>query len=190
MDQFVDPNVSKAKFEHQITAFQKVELDFGRRGCWIARVEFPQVFALFATPKLKPPSLVFGAIIDFTNYDMWAPSVRLVDPFTREPYTFGRLPTHLNRLVPTTNPGERTIQPLMQASSPNEIPFFCIPGVREYHENPGHTGDSWLLHRNSAEGTLFFIIEQLLKYGTEPLAAYEMGLKVSISGYNQATVPE
>jgi hypothetical protein len=186
----VDPTVSKSKFESQIAALQKVESDLGKRGCWIAKAEFPQVFAIFATPKLKPPSLVFGAIIDFTNYDMWAPSVRLVDPFTREPYTFARLPTHLNRVVPSANAGQRTIQPLMQASEPNEIPFFCIPGVREYHEHPGHTGDSWLLHRNSPEGTLFFILEQLLKYGIEPLSGYEMGLKVSISGYNQAGVPE
>ena len=190
MDQFVDPSVSKAKFERQVTAFQKLEADYGKRGCWIAKAEFPQVFALFATPKLKPPSLVFGALIDFTNYDMWAPSVRLVDPFTREPYIFSLLPTNLNRLVSTSNPGERAIQPLMQATNPNEIPFLCIPGVREYHENPGHTGDSWLLHRNGTEGTLFFIVEQLLKYGIEPLAGYEMGLKVSVSGYNQAVIPE
>jgi hypothetical protein len=188
--QFVDPEVSRVKFEEQIVAFKKIESELGRRGCWVAKVEFPQVFALFATSKLKPPSLVFGALIDFTNYDMWAPSVRLVDPFTREPYVFGRLPTHLNRLVPGANPGEKTLQPLMQASNPNEIPFLCIPGVREYHDHPGHTGDSWLLHRNNGEGTLFFIVDQLLKYGVEPLNGYEMGLKISISGYNQVVVPE
>jgi hypothetical protein len=190
VDQFVDPAVSKSKFDRQLAGFQQVESDLGRRGCWIIKAEFPQVVTLFATPKLKPPSIVFGAIIDFMNYDMWAPSVRLVDPFTRQPYTFGKLPTHLNRLVPVGGLGERTVQPLMQASNPNEIPFLCIPGVREYHQHPAHTGDSWLLHRGSPEGTLFFIIEQLLKYGIEPLAGYEMGLKISISGYNQAVVPE
>jgi len=188
--QFVDPSVSKAKFEHQVLEFRKVEADLWKRGCWIVKAEFPEVFALFGTPKLKPPSIVFAAIIDFTNYDMVAPSVRLVDPFTREPYTFGRLPTHLNRLSPPGNQGERMIQPLMQASNPNEIPFLCIPGVREYHDNPGHTGDSWLLHRTNGEGTLFFIVEQLLKYGIDPLNAYDVGLKVSISGYTQAGVPE
>lgn len=190
MSQFVDPTVSREKFKDQIAAFRRIETDLGKRGCWIVHADFPQVVALFATPRLKPPALVFGAIIDFTNYDMWAPSVRLVDPFTREPYVFGRLPTQLNRLVSTSNPGQRTLQPLMQAASPDEIPFFCIPGVREYHEHPGHSGDSWLLHRNNGEGTLFFLLEQLLKYGIDPLRGYEMGLQISISGFNQAMAPE
>jgi hypothetical protein len=27
--------------------------------------------------------------------------------------------------------------------------FFCMRGVREYHEHPEHTGDQWLLYRGS-----------------------------------------
>jgi hypothetical protein len=188
--QFVDPEVSKAKFEAQVRETRKLEADLRRRGCWLAGAEFPEIFVLFGTPKLKPPSIVFAASIDFTNYDMWAPSVRLVDPFTHQPYTFAQLPTHLNRLTPPGKQGERMIQPLMQAANPNEIPFLCIPGVREYHENPGHTGDSWLLHRKSPEGTLFFIIEQLLKYGVDPIHSYDVGMKVTVTGYTQSGVPE
>jgi hypothetical protein len=188
--QFVEPAVSKAKFDRQVLAVRALEQELGRRGCWLVSHRFPVVFMLFGTPKLKPPSIVFGAIIDFSNYDIWPPSVRLVDPFTREPYIFSKLPTHLNRAPLNAASGERTIQPLMQASSPNEIPFLCIPGVREYHNHPGHTGDSWLMHRGSPEGTLFFIIEQLLKYGVEPISAYDLALKINISGYNQQTVPE
>lgn len=193
MGQFVDPVVSRAKFNRQLAELQGVRKDLARRGCWIVDANFPQVFGLFATPKLKPPSIVFGATIDFTNFDMWAPSVRLVDPFTRDPYTFAQLPTHFNRAVPTNNPGnpwERTLQPLMQASRPDEIPFFCIPGVREYHDHPGHSGDPWLLRRNTAEGSLYFILDQMLKYGVDPLGGYEVSMKVSIGGYSQAMIPE
>ena len=49
----------------------------------------------FAAPQLQPPAIVFGALLDFTNYDLYPPSVRLVNPFTREPYSLKSIPTIL-----------------------------------------------------------------------------------------------
>jgi hypothetical protein len=190
VEQIVDPAVSKVKFDRQLADVRGLEKELAAKGCWIISASFPHIIAAFSAPKLRPPSVVFGVRFDFSNYDLHPPSVRLIDPFSREPYIFSRLPTHLNRAVSTGVPGESSIQPLMQASHPNDIPFFCIPGVREYHEHPGHTGDSWLLHRNTGEGTLYFLLDQLLKYGIEPITAYDMALKISIQGYNQALVPE
>jgi hypothetical protein len=190
LPQFVDPRVSRAKFDHEVELYYAIEEELIERGWWLVKAEFPKVFVVFGTPKLKPPSVVFGALIDFTNYDLWPPSVRLVNPFTRKPYTFAESPTHLNRIAaPSGGQFGGGIQPLLQAHNPNEIPFVCMPGVREYHEHPGHSGDSWLIHRKTAEGTLFFILEQLYKYGIQPIAGYNADLRIAISGYTQSSVP-
>ncbi len=198
----VDPAVSKRKFEREVENYCRVEDDYGRRGVWLVKAMLPQVFAVFGVPHLKPPAVVFGAIIDFENYDFWAPSVRLVDPFTREPYKFKDLPSHLLRVVPAAIPPEvaeclRALagqgavvqvpqafaqQPLMQGQ-PDEIPFFCIPGVREYHQHPGHTGDSWLMHRGRGEGTLLFLLDQLWKYGIQGVASYNCQLTITVGGF-------
>lgn len=190
MSQFVDPSVSRSKFEKEVLEFRKIETDMWRRGCWLASAEFPEVFLIFGTAKIKPASLLFAVSINFTNYDMWPASVRMVNPFTREPYTFEQLPTELRRLCPPGPNGNSAYQSLMQAWHPSHIPFLCIPGVREYHENPGHTGDSWLLYRNSPTGTLFFLVDQFLKYGVEPITGYRFGLNIAISGYSQTGMPE
>jgi hypothetical protein len=43
-------------------------------------------------------------------------------------------------------------QPLTQPDATGEAPFLCIAGVREYHDHPGHSGDSWDLHRTTGAG--------------------------------------
>lgn len=177
----VDPRVSKVKFDREIEQYRRLEDDYVARGWWLVRAEFPEVFVVFGTNKTKPPAVAFGALLDFTNYDLWPPSVRLVDPFTKQPYAKKDLPTKLPRLVPIgSQAGDAAEEPppgaashsligLMQGWRDDDVPFLCLPGVREYHENPGHTGDSWLLHRVGPEGTLHFILEQLHRYGVLPM---------------------
>jgi len=48
--------------------------------------EYPRVLVLLASPKLTPSAIVTGVLFDYTNYDASPPSVRLVHPFTAEPY--------------------------------------------------------------------------------------------------------
>lgn len=190
----VDPAISRAKFEHELATYRQLEDDHMRRGWWLLAAEFPEVFIVFATARVKPPAVVFGAVLNFSNYDLWPPSVRLVDPFTREPYAQKALPNHLLRRVPTSATqgvadGEAQVQALMQAHSENDVPFLCVPGVREYHQHPGHSGDSWLLHRGRGEGTLFFLIEKLYQYGVQPIDAYEIRMVPQIR-FGQSQVPE
>jgi hypothetical protein len=202
----VDPRVSQAKFEREVAQYRRLQDDYIRRGWWMVKAEFPTVFVVFGSSKGLVKSVVFGTIVDFTNYDLWPPSVRLVDPFTMVPYKAKDLPSPLYRRIaaaqpatptpavagaptiptppsptgPTApgavvppapqQPATVTVQPLAQAWGPEEIPFVCLPGVREYHDNPAHTGDSWLLHRGRGEGTLHFILEQLFKYGVQPMS--------------------
>jgi hypothetical protein len=200
--QVVDPQVSRAKFEREIAEYQQLESDYRRRGWLFVKAEFPSVLVVLATPQLTPSAIVTGVAFDYTNYDLWPPSVRLVHPFTADPYRAKDLPTHLKRSVETSGspiPGlqlplgaqARFIaqQPLMQWYAPDELPFLCIAGVREYHDHPGHTGDAWELHRRSGAGRLVRLLETIAKYGVEPISDYQVALQPRISGFVQREVP-
>jgi len=186
----VDPVISRAKFDRELADYATISKDQRRLGWWILSAEFPEVFVVFAAPQLRPSPVVFGARIDFTNYDLWPPSVKIVNPFTGIPYRYRELSPTLTfmRRIPTSAPVQvpglgvmegYAEQPLLIAHGPDEIPFFCIPGVREYHNHPAHTGDSWFLHRQLGEGKLFFLLEKLYRYGVEPLKAYQFGLQIA-----------
>jgi hypothetical protein len=203
MELFVDPAVSRTKFEREVAEYRKLEDDHLRRGWWMLRAEYPEIFVVFANSALKPPAVIFGALLDFTNYDLWAPSVKLVDPFTREPYKAKDLPTHLKRrtlhqappeIIAMVQPGAELPQlvqdePLMQWYSPDSVPFLCLPGIREYHEHPAHSGDSWLLHRDRGEGKLYFILEKLYKYGVQPIITYNIQM-MPVIRFGQQETPE
>lgn len=188
-DTLVDPRVSRAKFQREVTHFRQFEQDYILRGWWILRAEFPEVWINFAkTVAPFPPIVVFGARLNFTNYDFWPPSVRIVHPFTGVPFRYNELPSQLLRRMnspgkaqdrPTeadnTQPtqlavgAEQQQAPYQAIMQPDEIPFMCLPGVREYHDHPAHTGDSWFLHRSTGVGSLNYILEQIHKYGVQPM---------------------
>ena len=198
-----DPAVSRAKFEREVAEYRRLEQDHLRRGWMLLKAEYPKAFVVFANPAMSPPAVIFGALLDFTNYDLWSPSVTLVNPFTREPYKARELPVHFLRRPPAAEippqvmammeqgvPFEQLMRPtrLLVWYAPDDVPFVCLPGIREYHEHPGHSGDSWLLHRGRGEGTLFFILDQLYRYGVQPITyAVEM---VSVVKLAPQGIPE
>ena len=183
----VDPRVSRTKFDREIAEYRALEDTYIRQGWWLVKAEFPEVFVVFGTAHMKPHAVAFGATIDFTNYDLYPPSVKIVDPFTRVPYKMEELPTHMLRrhLVrpegettptgPATTPPSPaaqqvfTLQGMMMHDPPDGEPFLCLPGTRAYHEHPSHTGDSWLLRRGRGEGKLYFLLNTLHRYGVWPL---------------------
>lgn len=81
----VDRAVSRAKFERELADYRRMDGDYIRRGWLMVRAEFPKIIVLFAAPQLKPSGVVLGVRLDFTNYDLWPPSVTFVHPFTLEP---------------------------------------------------------------------------------------------------------
>lgn len=184
--QYVDPAVSLAKFDQEIAEYQTLGQTYELRGWFLIEAAYPDVFVVMAAPKLRPPAIVCGVLLDYTNYDAEPPSVRLVNPFTREPYVAKDLPTALNRAVPAQTipipgmPGGniqmQAAQPLMQATEPDEIPFLCIAGVREYHDHPGHSGDTWELHRSGGAGRLVRLLEVIDTYGLQPIRGYGVQL--------------
>jgi hypothetical protein len=200
--QVVDPQVSRAKFDREIAEYQQLERDYRRRGWLLVRAEFPSVLVALAATQLSPPAIVTGVAFDYTNYDLRPPSVRLVDPFSGEPYKAKALPTHLKRSVESAAPPIPGLQlplgaqarlvgqqPLMQWYGPDDTPFLCIAGVREYHDHPGHSGDAWDVHRRAGAGRLVRLLETIVKYGVQPISDYQISLQPRISGFIQREVP-
>lgn len=77
----------------------------------------------------------------------------------------------------------------MQADGPNEVPFLCLAGVREYHEHPAHSGDVWELHRTEGAGRLVRLLEIVSKYGVEPIVSLQVQLIPKITGFSFGTPP-
>ena len=112
--------------------------------------------------------------------------MRLVDPFSGRFLLNKELPTRLPRMipgpeVPIPGPGGakaqlNTAQELMQAHSPDELPFLCVPGVKEYHDHPGHSGNPWEIHRSTGEGRLVRLLDVISKYGLEPVKGFNVNL--------------
>ena len=181
--QFADPAVSRRKFNREIAEFRQNGDDYRRRGWFLAEAKFPHALAILATAKTQPITILCGVAFDYSNYDAVPPSVRLVHPVTCEPYSLSKLPTRLPRRLPkpespSSDPSAVELQPYMMAHGPDEIPFVCIPGVREYHDHPAHTGDHWELHRSSGAGRLVRLLEVISKYGLEPIVGIGFQIRV------------
>lgn len=200
--QSAEPAVTRAKFDREISEYRAQADEYRRRGWLLLDVDFPRVLVAMAAPQLAPPALVCGVLLDYTNYDAEPPSVRLVNPFTGRPYPEEQLPTRLLRSV---SPGPIAVppgfqlppgaampqvhQPLMQCHQ-GHLPFLCFAGVREYHEHPAHSGDSWELHRRSGAGRLARLLEVIDTYGVRPIADYGVQLTPQVNGLIQREVPE
>ena len=188
----VDPTVSHRKFERDLRVVLSREQDYRRRGIFIIESAYPEVFVVFAQPTAWPNAVLFGALIDFANYDLWPPSVRLVNAFTKEPYTPRSLPRGLGlyRIEQGENPGELRQRNFLQSwADSDKPPFVCMAGVREYHHHPAHTGDSWLMHRERGEGTLEFVLEKLYDHGVAPIANFQVQISIGGLLYDPGKMP-
>lgn len=184
--QYVDPAVSQAKFNREVAEYRSFEADYRGRGWFLLKAEWPEALVLLASKKTSPPSIVTAVRFDYTNYDAEPPSVRFIDPFSGHLLLNKELPVRLNRAVgeqevPLPVPGGpmvqmRMAQDLMQAHSPDEPPFLCIAGVKEYHDHPGHSGDPWTIHRSAGEGRLVRLLEVISKYGLDPVNGFQVNL--------------
>jgi hypothetical protein len=171
-DQVVDPAVTRRKFDREVRAFRRREGMFRNRGWWLLKVEFPVVEIAFATVKLRPAAIAMCVRIDFTNFDLWPPSVTFIDPFTGS-----TLATAEQVGVPIARMNEQMQAQQIIQQHQGKPPFLCLPGVREYHDHPGHSGDNWLLHRESGAGGLFFIVDKLSTYGSESITGWQLEMQ-------------
>ena len=183
-EQYVDPVVSRTKFDRQITEYRSMEVDYRARGWFLVEACWPVAVVVLASTKTRPPAIVTAVRFDYSNYDAEPPSVRLIDPFSGRLLLSTELPTRLPRTMigpemtmpDGTKARLRKPQDLMQAHSQEDVPFLCIAGVKEYHDHPGHTGDSWEIHRSTGEGRLVHLLAVISKYGLEPVHSFNVNL--------------
>lgn len=181
-EKLVDPAVTRVKYEREVELYRQNADDYIARGWWMVKATFPEVVMVLGTPNLVPAIAPFGALIDFTNYDILPPSVRLIHPFTQVPYTSKEVPIPpLPRRVMLDEQNGK-VEHLLQSPGPDEEPFICVPGIREYHQHPAHSGDSWFVHRNRGEGTLYFILNLLSTYGIGAVKGYSVQMEIKAIG--------
>ena len=190
-EQYVDPAVSRAKFAREIAEYRSLEADYCARGWFLVKADWPVAVVLLASSKTRPPAIVVAVRFDYTNYDAGPPSVRFIDPFNGRCLLGKEIPTRLSRAIPGQEipvpvPGGpklqmRMAQDLMQAHSPEDLPFLCVPGVKEYHDHPGHSGDPWEMHRSAGEGRLVHLLSVISKYGLEPVTGFNVNLVPQVS---------
>jgi hypothetical protein len=194
-----DPTVSRAKFDREITDFRSLADEHRRRGIFLLDAQFPAITILLAAPQLVPAAVVAAVLFDYTDYDFRPPSVRIINPFTSQPYTTSQLPIHLLRQAPISQglqagvlmaPSQMLPQDLLQSYGPDDIPFLCVAGVREYHDHPAHSGDAWELHRKEGAGRFARLLEIVETYGIRPLAGYNMNLIPQITGFTLKEIPK
>jgi hypothetical protein len=172
-NQCVDPEVTKAKFDEELAAFKAADSIHRKRGVILLDVKFPNIYVAFCAHKLSPPAIAFAVRFNFDNYDVEPLSIQFINPFTFEPILVGQMKVGFPRRL-SPNPEDRNFQNLLVWHN-DGVPFFCMPGVREYHSHVAHTGDSWWLHRKrGGEGSMGFLIENLYAYGIEGIAAYRL----------------
>lgn len=164
---FVDPEVSRRKFDREIALYNERKIEYYERGWWLMEASFPRVFMVFAASHTPVPVIAFGVHINFSNYDTLPPSVILVKPFSQVPYLKKELPTEFPKRLNSEN--GIVFPPIAQGHDENQPPFLCIPGVLEYHEHSAHTDDHWLRHRGKGEGTLHYIMNILYQYGVKSI---------------------
>src|ERR1700730_11994614 len=126
---FVDPAVSQRKFDSEVAEWRKRASEHGRRGIVLVDAVFPKAFAVFALPRVRPAHLLFGVELDFTNYDVWPPSLMVVDPLSREPWPNG-MNTPVNVILGAA------MMPLFIRFRPDpagnltmEVPVMCQAGT-------------------------------------------------------------
>ena len=188
--QFVDPEVTKIKFNNELQEFKQIEDEYRKKGVICFKVNSLSIYLLFAIPNIIPQPIAFAVIIDYTNWDVEPPSIKFIDPFTEKVLTreeirinfFQVKDKNTIRMLPNGQIGEPD---LLQGGN-DIVPFFCIPGVREYHKHPAHSGDSWMLYRTKEEGRLCVLIGQLYSHSIAQSSGYavNMEIKASVTGIN------
>jgi Predicted metal binding domain len=171
----VDPLVTSQKFKQELDLWE-AHSEHQRRG-WILlnrndatpSVELAFLAGIATSVPVGPlPVVVCAVRLDYENYDLWPPSLTFIDAFTRQP-----MHPHVRAFLSTPE-GPRDV--LVEGHPSTNFPFLCVPGIREYHWHPQHTGDDWLLHRPAKEGSISTICDRIWRM----MAKNVVGLQVMV----------
>lgn len=167
----IDPDVSRLKFEQEIGRLIQQTSTLQDRGIYIVgSPTFPIVDLLYVSrhptqivfPTIQPSTIIlppgaaalaigevpniaaraFKARFDLTDYDLRAPSVSFLDPWTNEYLQYATM-----FRAQEYEQVRKAHLVLLDDHPSTHRPFLCLRGIREYHEHPQHSGDEWLLYR-------------------------------------------
>jgi hypothetical protein len=185
--QYVQAEISRSKFVSEVEEFYKIQDIWRSKGVICLKAEFPTAQFVFVAPSIKPPAVAFAVSIDFTNYDVEPPSIVFINPFSGVPIKRKELGglQFIQHKMTTINVNGQSLQAQqpqdLLVGQPEEYPFLCLPGVREYHNHPQHSGDPWLLHRNAGgEGTLGFLLTKLHEHCIPFIRSYHIQFNVNL----------
>lgn len=147
LPQLVPRDVSEKKLREQLDHWRQNEDLYRRRG-WIllASRDLSVEVGFLASVAFgdQQLSIMTAAIrLTYDNYDVWPPSLEFIDPRSGNPAA---------PPVQALDRFEEGVRNALLAHPDTGQPFLCVPGVREYHTHPQHSGDDWLLHRRSGAG--------------------------------------
>lgn len=174
----VDLEVCAAKFRQQVELLQARADVLRGIGCYVVRTAFPEIDAIVIPlqcaafgvqlesrsrggiilpngPAMGPGQCGIVVESPFTRANSFGVRVSLDDFDVRPPSVTFRHPASWDLLLHREIPQAIHIVDgagvnLIHDNHPTaKVPFFCMQGVREYHEHPQHTGDDWMLYRGT-----------------------------------------
>lgn len=154
----VPEQVTAAKFSEQLDRWHANAEVYARRGWLLLSIGDLSVDVGFlrnvAMGGRAIPVMTACVRLDYWNFDLWPPSLTFLDPLTRQP-----APPPVR--APDRVSAEEVRDALIDQHPATLQPFLCLPGIREYHSHPQHSGDDWLLHRHLREGDLAVVCERI-----------------------------
>ncbi len=171
----VDPDVSRIKVQRELELWKANNRPEERGWLLLKHDELTPSVEIAFLGKIAInagtgflPVVVCAIRLTYDNYDLWPPSLTFIDMFNREPSK-----PHVRAFLSTPE-GPRDV--LIDGHPSTNQPFLCLPGIREYHSHPQHTGDDWLLHRASREGSLSTICDRIWRLMSKNI----VGLSISM----------
>jgi hypothetical protein len=177
----VDPEVNRLKYECEMKRLVDQRSTLEQHGIFVLQSSaYPHIDLFYAprnilrllvpveSPTSQPlppntmaaieiPSIAgrgFKAIFDLSDYDIIAPSLVFVDPWTNE------ILPHETMFRALEFDQQRGAHVVLLPDHPiTHKPFLCLRGIREYHEHPQHSGDDWFLYRDTV--SLFSMVISL-----------------------------
>ena len=169
----VPPDVTWAKFQEQLDRWHANASAYARRGWLLLSTSDLSVDIGFlqnvAMGGRTIPVMTACVRLDYWNFDLWPPSLTFLDPMTRQP-----APPPVR--APDRFSATEVRDALIDQHPATLQPFLCLPGIREYHSHPQHSGDDWLLHRHLREGDVAVVCERIWRR----MARNVLGMSVAI----------
>jgi len=177
----VDPEVSEAKLARQLADWEANVEVYRERGWQLQRHEGLEVDIAFTArlpigPMGNLVVIPLAVTFDFRNYDLWAPSVRVIDPLTRRWLELPRV----RALDFEPSDGSGVPLDLFVDNHPETgHVFLCKVGTREYHAHFEHSGDDWLLYRDQGFGTIGRLCDLLWRTAVRTIAGINIAAQRS-----------